>query len=181
MLFNASGVPFAYVPPTPDSETEKRLRNTLQSLDELLDIMWVPVVFYNQRHQHWEGRYALTCRWPRADGRWKEVYEGRVPEVDAYDIVGWLCEDMQDPQSVPTGADGITDRVFSLLGSMDNTRYPWKDRMLKAIGKNAARQKSLKDEALDLTHDVASYYYRQAKNVPQSSGADFNSEGKLLQ
>lgn len=180
MLLNAAGTPFVHVAPTPDSETERRLRATLRTLDELLDVMWVPTVFFNQRHHRFEGRYALTCRWPRADGRWREVYDGKVPEAEAFDIVGWLCEDMQDPQSMPTSADGITDRVLALLGTMDNTRYPWKERMLSAIGKNAARQAQIKSDALDLTHNAASHFYRQAKHVPQSTGANFNSEGTLL-
>jgi hypothetical protein len=103
-----------------------------------------------------------------------------VPEAEANDIIGWLCQDMQDPQSMPTSADGIIDRVMALLGTMDNTRYPWKERMLGAIGKNAARQKAIKDDALDMTHNAAEHFYRQAKGVPQSTGANFNSEGKLI-
>jgi len=180
MILTKSGVPFAHVPPTPDSETEQRLRATLQQLDELLGVMWVPTVFWNERHKRFEGRYALTCRWPQIDKRWSEVFNGKVPESEALDIIGWLCEDMQDPQSIPTSSDGIIDRVLTLLGTMDNTRYPWKARMLGTIAKNAAVKKALKTEVLDLTHNVASHFYREAKGVPQSCGADFNSEGKLL-
>ena len=168
--------PFSYegIPPTPSAETERQLREVLARMDTLLDVMWVPTVYRNERAGRWEGRYALTCKWPRADKRWSMVQSGEVAEHDAHDIIGWLCEDMQDAQSVPTTAEGIETRVLALLGSMDNTRYPWKQRMLAAIEKNVKRQQTVKADVLDLTHGVADYYYRQAKSVPQSRGADFS-------
>lgn len=179
MILTAAGVPFASLPPTPSAETERVLRGVLRGMDELLDVMWHPTIYYNRSQMRWEGRYALICRWPRADGRWSMVQSGEVPEADAFDIIGWLCEDMQDPQSLPTSTDGISSRVIELLGRMDNTRYPWKGRMLATIEKNAARRQAVKDETLDMTHDVASYYYRQARGVPQSTGANFDKEGRL--
>jgi hypothetical protein len=149
-------------------------------MDSLLDLAWVPTVFYNRSKDRWEGRYALICRWPRVDKRWSEVQSGKVPEQEAYDILGWLCSDMQDAYSVPDTQEGIQNRVIALLGAIDNTRYPWKGRMLSTIEKNKKRHEAMKAEVGDMTHDVAGYYYRQAKGVPQSRGADFNSEGKLL-
>jgi hypothetical protein len=181
MLLNASGVPYVSLPPTPSAEQERQLRDVLRSMDPLLDVMWHPTIYWNASQLRWEGRYALTCRWPMADLRWRMVQSGEVPETDAYDIVGWLCTDMSDPQSVPISADGIADRVLQLLGSMDNTRYPWKQRMLATIEKNRKRQQTMKDEALDMTHDAASYYRRQALGVPQSRGANFDKEGRLVQ
>jgi hypothetical protein len=173
MLFSS------YVPPAPgpSPEVETTLRETLVKLDPLLSVRWVAHAAFNRQHQRFEGRYALTCRWPMADKRWKEVHEGRHPEYEACDIVGWLCEDMSDPESLPTSPDGITDRVLALLGTMDNTRYPWKDRMMRTVRKNAKVHETLKNDVLDLTHGVAEYYYRQAKGVPQSTGADFSTPG----
>ena len=180
MIHTLSSIAFEGIPPAPSADTEQRVRDVLRDMDTLLDVMWVPTVFWNKSKHRWEGRYALICRWPRSDGRWQEVQSGKVPEQDAYDIIGWLCEDMQDAQSVPQSSEGIANRVVELLGRIDNTRYPWKQRMLATVEKNRKRNQALKNEALDLAHDVASYFYRQAKGVPQSRGADFNSEGKLL-
>jgi hypothetical protein len=174
--------PFSYVgiPPTPSGETERAVREVLARMDPLLGIMWVPTVFRNERAGRWEGRYALTCAWPRADKRWAQVQSGEVAEQDAVDIIGWLCTDMQDAQSVPVTGEGVETRVLELLGKMDNTRYPWKQRMLATIEKNVKRHQATKNDALNLTHDVAEHFYRQAKGVPQSTGANFNSEGKLV-
>lgn len=180
MIHTLQSIAYEGIPPTPSADTEQRVREVLATMDSLLDIMWVPTVYYNRSKDRWEGRYALICRWPRIDGRWQEVQSGKVPEQDAYDIVGWLCEDMQDAQSVPQGQEGIAERVVTLLGKMDNERYPWKQRMLATVEKNKKRHEDMKKEVGDMTHDVASYYYRQAKQVPQSRGADFNSEGKLV-
>lgn len=164
--------------PGPNPELEAQLRATLEKLDSLLGVRWVVHAFYNQQLGRFEGRYALTCRWPQVDKRWQEVRDGRHPEYEACDIIGWLCEDMQDPGSVPTSPDGISDRVMQLLGTMDNERYPWKQRMLRTVEKNKQVYEQQKKEALDLTHGVAEYYYRFAKGVPQSTGADFAKESK---
>lgn len=182
MIVTASGAPYraAYVPPTPSTEMETSVRAMLKNMDALLDIRWMPLVFYNERHKAWEGRYALLVEWPSIDGRWAMVQSGEISPADATDIVGWLCEDMQDSQSVPTTSDGVETRVIDLLGKIDNVRYPWKGRMLATLEKNRLRHKAIKDESLDLTHDEAEYEYRRARGVPQSVGANFSKEGKLL-
>lgn len=179
-ILSASGVPYVNMAPAPSAELERTLTATLAGMDPLLGVKWLPSVVWNARLQRMEGRYALTCRWPSLDSRWQMVQAGEIGETDAFDAIGWLCEDMQDPQSVPTSTDGIQDRVLALLGSMDNLRYPWKSRMIGTIEKNRQRHVAMKNEALDMTHDEASYRYRQVKGVPQSVGADFNSEGKLV-
>lgn len=152
----------------------------MRRLDSLLDIRWVPVVVHNPRHNRFEGRYALICFWPQADKRWEWVQQGKHPEADAYDIIGWLCEDMQDAQSVPASDEGVTERVVALLGSMDNTRYPWKQRMQRMVEKNRRVPQQLKQEAMDMAHDAAEHFYRQAKNVPQVQGANFDKKGRLV-
>lgn len=168
-------------PPAPSSDLEKTLTDTLQRLDPLLGVMWVPFAAWNEPAKRMEGRYALTCRWPSIDGRWQEVQAGKVPESEANDIIGWLCEDMQDASSVPTSMDGITDRVLALLGSMDNLRYSWRDRMKATVQKNADRWKREKADAADQANRFAEHIYRQAKGVPQQPGADFDNKGKLIQ
>lgn len=183
LLVGLNGRPLASASgaaPTPSAALEATLRQALQQLDSLLDVAWMPTVFWNRAWARWEGRYALIVRWPHSDMRWSEVQCGRVPEQDAFDIVGWLCEDMQDPQSVPTSLDGIHDRVIALLGTMDNTRYPWKDRFLSTIEKNKQRVAQVKRDALNETEAAAEHFYRQAKGVPLSTGATFDKDGKLV-
>ena len=160
-------------PPSPSDTVEVTLKETLQRLDPLLGVMWVPMAAFNEPAKRWEGRYALTCKWPSIDGRWQEVQAGKVPEAEALDIIGWLCEDMQNASSVPTSPDGITDRVLALLGTMDNARYPWKDRMRSVVKKNQELYNTQKKDAADQANRAAEHFYRQAKGVPQSTGANF--------
>jgi hypothetical protein len=166
--------------PTPEESTERSLREVLKGLDTLLDVKWIPTAMYNERDCRWEGRYALTVDWPSADKRWSMVQSGEVPPDMAHDIVGWLCTDMSEPKSVPTSPDGIENRVLELLGSMDNTRYPWKQRFLSTIEKNKKFRQDVKSEILDQTADEAEYQYRAAKHIPQVTGANFDSKGNLL-
>lgn len=166
--------------PGPEAETEKNLRNVLQQMDGLLDVKWVPLAMWNAVKSRWEGRYALIVNWPQADARWSMVQSGEVEPRLAHDIVGWFCEDMTDPKSVPTSLDGIENRVLSLLGTMDNTRYPWKQRLLGAVEKNKKRHTDLKSEVSDMVHDEASYRYRQVREHPQITGANFDQKGKLI-
>jgi hypothetical protein len=164
--------------PGPESSLEQELRKVLQGLDALLDIKWIPIAAWNEVKHRWEGRYALIVNWPMADARWSMVQSGEVDPKLAHDIVGWLCTDMQDPKSVPTTLDGIEQRVLALLSTMDNARYPWKERFVSAANKNAKRHATIKNEVLDETHDVADYYYREAKHIPQVVGADFTKDSK---
>lgn len=167
--------------PGPQADTEAKLRQVLQSIDPLLDVKWIPHAMWNAVKARWEGRYALSVAWPQADKRWSQVQSGEVAPQMAYDIVGWMCTDMEKASSYPESLEGIEERVMALLGSMDNTRYPWKQRMLQVIAANKKHQQSIKQEALDFTESEAEYWYRYAKNVPQSTGADFNSKGELIQ
>jgi hypothetical protein len=166
--------------PGPEASTEANLRSVLQGLDGLLDVKWVPLAMWNAVKSRWEGRYALIVNWPMADARWSMVQSGEVNPKLAHDIVGWLCENMQDPASMPTSLMGIEQRVIDLLGTMDNERYPWKQRLQSAVDKNRKVHATNKSDALDFVHDEAEYQYRRAKGIPQVQGADFNSKGKLL-
>ena len=162
-----------YAAPTPSEALEASLRQHLKSIDGLLDLKWVPTAYWNARHMRWEGRYALTCDWPQADKRWEMVQQGEVDPALAHDIIGWLCSDMTDPQSIPATLDGVMDRVMEALGRMDNTRYPWKQRFASTVEKNRKRHLAMRAEVADMTHDVASYYYNQVKGNPIVPGADF--------
>lgn len=177
MLLTADGIPYTTPIPGPSPEEETRLRAALQQLDPLLGVVWVPIVVWNTRDLRWEGRYALTCRWPGLDKRWSEVQAGKVPASEAHDILGWFCEDMQNASSAPTTLDGIQERTLALLGAIDNLRYPWKERMERSAQKNRDVHTRARAAASDLTHDVAEHFYRQAKGVPLSAGADFNEKG----
>lgn len=163
-LIEVIGVPDSA--PGPEADAEQALRVMLKDFDSLLDIRWMPIAFYNAVKSRWEGRYALTCDWPTIDPRWAMVQSGEMDPKLAHDIVGWLCEEMSDSQSMPTTLAGMGERVMALLGTMDNTRYPWKQRMMATVEKNRKRHDTNKAEVADLTHDVASYYYNQAKGNP---------------
>lgn len=159
-----------YAAPTREESTEAALRTNLKSLDPLLDIMWHPMGFWNERQRRWEGRYALTVDWPHADQRWSMVQSGEVNPKDAHDIVGWLCADMQDPKSLPTSPDGIEQRVLALLGTMDNLRYPWKERFEAMVQTNIRHRRNIKKESLDIFEAEAEYLYRKLYHVPQVTG-----------
>lgn len=180
MLYTADNLPYTLPSPGPSPEEEQRLREALATLDPLLGVLWVPTVVWDAKHQRWEGRYALTCRWPGIDARWSEVQAGRVPPSEAHDILGWFCVDMQDASSAPTSLDGIQNRALELLGAIDNLRYPWKERMEQSARNNRNVHERAKAAALDLTHDVAEHFYRQARGVPLSAGANFDSKGNLV-
>lgn len=144
----------AYVAPTPQPELEEALRKQLKELDELLDLVWVTHAAYvNER---WEGRYALTLRWSQNDPAWERVREGKCDTP--YDILGWLCEDMQDGNSYPTSLDGVANKVFECLAKQDNTRFPAKDRMKSVMEKNLAHRKRLKADMVDEMTQRMRYY-----------------------
>lgn len=166
--------------PGPEASTEENLRKVLQEMDGLLDVKWVPIAMWNQVKSRWEGRYALIVNWPSADKRHGMVQTGEVDPKLAHDIVGWFCDDMQDPKSVPTSLQGIEDRVIALLGTMDNTRYPWKQRFMSTIEKNKKRHAEIKQEAGDMTADEADYRYQQVTNAAFGRGANFDKKGKLI-
>lgn len=180
MILNADGIAFEEPTPGPMPELEAKLREVMQRIDTLLDVRWVAHAVWNERARRFEGRYALICFWPEIDKRRQWVRDGKHPPHEACDIIGWLCEDMQEPGSLPTTEDGIAERVMALIGTMDNTRYPWKERMRKTAEKNVANWQRMKAEARDVAHDAAEYTYRKVKAVPQVTGADFTSEGTLL-
>lgn len=179
-LIEAAAVGSPSDAPGPEATTEQHLRSVLQGMDGLLDVKWVPLAMWNQVKSRWEGRYALIVNWPMADARWSMVQSGEVNPKLAHDIVGWFCANMQDPTSMPTSLMGIEERVLSLLGTMDNTRYPWKQRLLGAVAANKKHRETMKADVLDQTHDEASYRYREAKHIQQSTGANFDSKGNLL-
>lgn len=166
--------------PTSDDSTMASLRSVVKSMDGLLDVKWMPIAAWNAHQQRWEGRYALTCDWPQADARWSMIQSGEMDPKLAFDLIGWMCEDMQKADSIPLGPELIEQKVVALLGTMDNTRYPWKQRFLSTIEKNRKNKETQKADMLDMVHDEASYQYRAAKGIPQITGADFNSEGKLI-
>lgn len=128
-------------------ELEAEVREKLKSIDSLLDIQYV----------EWAGRYALTCQWPQSDPRWKMYQSGEIGA--SYDSLGWFCEDMQDPSSLPVSVDSIENKVLERLASCDNTQTPWKDRMKEIIAKNAKVRKARQQEVVDRAEEIASTLY----------------------
>lgn len=124
-------------------EAEEAIREKLKSIDSLLDIRYV----------EWAGRYSLVCQWPQSDDRWKMFESGEIGEP--FDSLGWFCEDMQNPSSLPVSVDSIENLVLERLASCDNTRYPWRDRMKDIIAKNAKLRRNRKQEVIDRAEDIA--------------------------
>lgn len=134
-------------------EIEAEVRAKLKSIDSLLDIVYVA----------WAGRYALMVKWPQSDTRWKMFQSGEIS--DCHDSLGWFCEDIQDPSSLPVSIDSIENKVLERLASCDNTLTPWKDRMRHIIAKNANVRKDRKQEMVDRAGDVAGTLFDAAGHV----------------
>lgn len=134
-------------------EREAEVREKLKSIDSLLDIQYV----------EWAGRYALICTWPQSDERWKLYQSGEIGAP--YDSLGWFCEDMQDPQSLPVSVDSIENLVLERLASCDNTKHHWKNRMSEIIDKNRKIRDQRKQELVERAGDVAGTIFDAAGHV----------------
>lgn len=139
--------------PEPNVALEERIRPQLQALDSLLDIKWMPMAVYNPKHRDFEGRYALICNWPQGDKRWALYQTGEIEEH--FDMLGWFCTDMHDPESVPVSPDSIDQKVFDLLYRCDAERLPHLTRMAQTVEKNAKLRKSRRDGIMDQVEEVA--------------------------
>lgn len=129
-------------------EVAETVRQKLKEIDGLLDLQYV----------EWAGRYCLISHWPSSDERWKMFESGEIGA--AYDSLGWFCEDMQDPQSLPVSVDSIENKVLELLASCDNTKHPWRDRMRQIVAKNAKLRQDRKDKLAEQAADVASTLFQ---------------------
>ena len=138
------------------TELEAEVRKKLKAIDSLLDIQYV----------EWAGRYSLTVTWPQSDERWKLYQSGEIGAP--YDSLGWFCEDMQDPQSLPVSVDSIENLVLERIASCDNTRYPWKDRMRDIIAKNAKVRKQRQQEIIERAGDIASTLHFAVGHLDQN-------------
>lgn len=133
-----------YRPPQPIRGEEERVRQELQKIDRLLDIMWFDGIYYNEGQGCWEGRYGLVVHWPPTDGRWKDVREQGYTE--AYDLLGWFAEDIHDAGSIPQSPYMMMRKVYDLLANADNESAPWYSRMKQVFAKNLEHQESLMSE-----------------------------------
>lgn len=123
---------------------ETQFREWLQSLDPLLDIVYIP----------WAERYSLICNWPQADPRWAMFQSGEIGAH--YDSLGWLCKNMGDADSLPVSLDECESIVIERLNSCDNTQASWKTRMGNCITHNRKVKDDRKQIALEQVEEVAS-------------------------
>src|ERR1043166_684657 len=148
MLYGPDGTEVGTKVPTIQADRQYEsaavVRQKLQSIDSLLDLQYV----------EWAGRYALISKWPQSDERWKMYETGEIGSP--YDSLGWFCEDMSDPTSLPVSVDSIENKVLELLASCDNTTHPWKERMAQVIAKNAKVRKDRAHQIAEKAADVAS-------------------------
>ena len=148
-----------YIPPQPMPDVEERVRKELQAIDPLLDITWVDDVVPNPAHQLYEGRYALICRWPASDGRWQAVREDGY--TDAYDMLGWFCEDPANADSIPQDPYNMMALIYKLLQNADSEEAPWYERMSQVFGKNLDRMRDNKQMLDDEVTEIAERSYSE--------------------
>lgn len=153
-----------YTAPTPNVFTEERVNAELHLIDNNLFIKWVPTAYWNEKFQRFEGRYALMCWWLDLDKRRGDVRSGKHPPEDAYDLIGWFCEDIHRAASVPQDPAAMLPILKNLLGHMDCAKEPAKVRMMQAAAKNVERKKKLKEEMQDIVVDeAATQYYHTSR------------------
>lgn len=174
MLVGLDGRPLvtARAAPTRSEATEERVNRELQALDTLLHIRWMPFAVGVPGGER-EGRYALCSYWPQIDPRREWVKKGEYSPEDAFDILGWFCEDLHDAESVPENPEAILRKVLELLHKCDNTRQPWRKRMAECIENNKRRFQKVKEAALDEVTDMAAdqyYHSNRASRVFQYQG-----------
>lgn len=172
-------VTMGYSRPEPSPELEAKVRPWLQEMDSLLDVRWFENIVPNARHNTFEGRYALVCRWPLMDKRYGMIQNGELGN-DPYDILGWYTEDMQDASSAAVTIDSFETKTLELLASADNTRVEWKERLKRSAEKNVERKRKLKVDFLENTiHGMAEFYRNEGLKIQQESGFDMtNKESK---
>lgn len=139
--------------PEPNTITEEKVRSVLKGIDELLDIKWIEKAVFNPKYSDIEGRYALVCRWPSGDKRWELVYKQEV--AMPYDMIGWFCEDIQNPDSVPVAPDSVENKVLELLYQCDGTRFPHLQRMAQITEKNKNVHKNIQEDILNEVSEIA--------------------------
>lgn len=133
--------------PERSPELEEKVTERLRAIDSLLGVRWMPHAAYSPRTRTFEGRYALTVRWPESDPRWLLYRKGEIGEP--FDILGWFSEDLHDAHSEAVDVDALESKVLALLGRSDNTREPWKERMKRSIEHNRRRRQEIKAGALE--------------------------------
>ena len=147
------GIFTLYSRPEPNPALEAKVREQLQQIDSLLDIKWMPYGYFNKAENTFEGRYCLANHWPQGDERWQLYQSGEIQEH--WDMIGWFCIDISDPQSVPVDIDSIWSKVVELLGKCDNSRHHWRDRMKEMVEKNNKLRQNRKQLLIDQAAEVA--------------------------
>lgn len=152
-VLSPGGMP-VYVPPQPSERIERVVNAELRKrYDRFLSIRWMPFTFFNERHERWEGRYALVCSWAPTDVRHRDV---PTSYAERYDIISHFCEDVHDPSSTPVEPEAIMRLAEQVLGACDNVRHPALKRMKQAAEKNRELRQKRKDEWRDeaVWHEV---------------------------
>lgn len=143
----------------------KRYRAELQSIDSLLDIVWVDNIKYNAEHRSLEGAYAVACHF-RADDPRRELFRSGKMDND-YEIICWLSKDIDNAELNVRDPAEIWPKVLAKLRSADNTVANWKHRLAAAAEKNIEAKKRRNKDFLDgFVHDQASYYRELALKTP---------------
>ena len=157
--------------PERDVAMELRVNEQLKSWDPLLYIRWCPEAVYRQSTGKVEGRYALACTLPQNHPIWEEVRQGKMPAEDAFESLGFFCEDLDNANSTPKEPEQMMTLIRERLGKCDNERETWKERMLASVEHNERRRQQIKEEAVEEAVDLAQteyYHSSRAMRVFQS-------------
>lgn len=155
------------------AEREDEVRQTLKELDPLLDLKWLPFARVRADGSY-EGRYALTCKWPQNDGRWELYRRGEIGEP--YDILGiFEVEEGKDgilwhsdgtKQAMPVSPDMVMDRTLELLAECDSEREDWKERVRRSAEHNRELVRKRREEMVDEAKQGLQYYQKKLRKEP---------------
>lgn len=159
MLVGLDGRPL-HAGPTCNEFTIQRINEELGRLSELLHVRWMPMAAPRPGGGR-EGRYAFCSYWAESDGRRQWVRDGTYAPQDAFDILGWACEDIFQASSAPVPPEQCLSRITEMLYHCDNTRFPWRRRMTEVIEHNKRQREQVRRDTVDELHDAAvdSYYH----------------------
>ena len=162
MIVDATGTPYRGdgIGAPRDEAMEARINAELANLDGLLFVKWFQVPIRGSM----EGRYGLCCRWPSHDPRLQWVRDGTHDPAEAHDLLGWVCDDLQNAHTTPRDPEQIKAKAFELLGKCDNVKFPWAQRIRSTAEKNERLTAKRTEEVLDMAHDAAvDQYYHSSR------------------
>ncbi len=148
-----------YIPPERQPKMEARVREALQRVDALLDVKWIFPCRYNAAQENAEGWYALIAYYGELDGR-------RHADAAGFDVLGWFCEDMQNPESTPRNPEEWLSHIRDFLTEFDGEHFVVRQRLRDIQAHNQEVREARKRECVDEGVQAALDIRRQALGIP---------------